>query len=746
MPESAVAEQEIATHVFIPLDGVRPSDGFDSVAGMWNRFRERQGADHPVSRGVPADLPDVLPVASLHGSVPLAAVQSAGGLDQAVLRRNQEVLNLSLLLGAAPGRTWPDLEQRVQEITGPLGQAHLGAVTLLLGKTAGSKTDVLESASPYGTGDTDPVRRLRLLVPAGHDDRLGAWAWSAGDGTEMPLFVRYLMHMSAIRYQIAVHGMLRSDWALSDGPAPKARIRVPFATGSGPRDLEDPVEQLSALRQSVEGAWHNASQALRTWDGSRGSALACTDVLDDDGELVAWFTRMLKDDVTLHHLGKRQPVPEVSTTPESQPATPTGPERERSPHGNTEIGTRTEPVRVLSVADEWFPARGGLSTLNRLLCIALANARADVVVLVLTSSEQERADARTHGIRLLDVARTGYTGREALMLPPQLPEGWVPDLILGHGRVTGPAALAQVRHFPGAKRLQFLHVEPDQAEWHRTRPEGDVGARADERTELEFTLCRGAWRTVAVGPRLEAALVRRRRVPGFEDLGPLLRLDPGFDAGPTALGSPPPDTVPQILVLGRLGEEIGKGLDIACRAVGRAVPERSRPGRWQLVVRGARDGQSPDLHTRATRWVDQSAVDLSVLPYNADPRQIQRDVAGAALVLMPSRAESFGLVGLEAVVAGVPVLVSGRSGLGELLRRTLPDHEAERVVVDVEAVPHRIEQDVGRWAGAISSVMFDLRGAFLRAEELQKEMAYRVPWGEAARRVLRCVRETDHQR
>lgn len=128
------------------------------------------------------------------------------------------------------------------------------------------------------------------------------------------------------------------------------------------------------------------------------------------------------------------------------------------------------------------------------------------------------------------------------MRRPRLPKGWEPDLVVGHGRVSGPAARTQAEdHFPGVKRLQILHVEPDQAEWHRTtHPDGDVGAVVDERTALEVDLCRGAWRTGVVGPRLESALVRQRWVPGFDDLGAPLRLDPGFDAVLTVQGAPPP--------------------------------------------------------------------------------------------------------------------------------------------------------------------------------------------------------------
>ncbi|MGX1916066.1 CATRA conflict system CASPASE/TPR repeat-associated protein [Streptomyces phaeochromogenes] len=762
MTDYGVTEQEIVIHVFAPLDGTPRHAGRTALTEVWNRFRALQRADTPVFRSLPADFPGILSPAPLHGSLPLAAVQSADKLDQAVLRRNQEVLNLSLLLGAAPERTWSDLEQRVEEIAGPSAPAQLGAVTLLLGKTPMGGTDILSQASPGPETDTDPVRRLRLLVPAGRDGRLSAWAWSADGGPEMPAFVRYLMHFTVLRYQLAVYHRLRGDWAAATHTPPLALIRVPFAPAAGYRELVDPLEQLRAMRQCVDAAWDNARQALGNWRDAEGSALADTHVLDDDRTLVAWFTQALEDDMAHAQLGERQPSSSDAQAPADEPSASTGgPARAREvtpvPDDHTAADAQAGPaprhrdkskepvVRILAVCDEWFPANGGLSTLNRLLCGALAAAGADVIALVVGYDEKERTDAQNLGVRLLDAERPGHTGREALMRRPRLPKGWEPDLVVGHGRVSGPAARTQAEdHFPGVKRLQILHVEPDQAEWHRTtHPDGDVGAVVDERTALEVDLCRGAWRTGVVGPRLESALVRQRWVPGFDDLGAPLRLDPGFDAVLTVQGAPPPSTVPRILVMGRLRDHPIKGLDIACRSVGRAVPEHSRPGRWQLTVRGAKDGRSGELFTQVTEWVDAPAVDVNVLPYAPDPRQIAQDVAGSALVLMPSRAEAFGLVGLEAVTAGVPVLVSSRSGLGTLLHDMLPDAEAERLVIDVDASPHRFQRDVERWTQAISSVMYDLPGSFVRAKDLRKRMADQLPWARTADKVLRCLRETD---
>ncbi|XP_020621386.1 uncharacterized protein LOC110058717 [Orbicella faveolata] len=78
---------------------------------------------------------------------------------------------------------------------------------------------------------------------------------------------------------------------------------------------------------------------------------------------------------------------------------------------------------------------------------------------------------------------------------------------------------------------------------------------------------------------------------------------------------------------------------------------------------------------------------------------------------MPSRAEGFGLFALEALSAGLPILVSGNSGFGEALQ-AIP--YGSSFVVDSE--------DYKKWAKAITAVRQKDRA--LRLEEIQMLRAY----------------------
>src|SRR5262245_51551371 len=101
-------------------------------------------------------------------------------------------------------------------------------------------------------------------------------------------------------------------------------------------------------------------------------------------------------------------------------------------------------VRILAIDTHWSSTRGGISTFNRELCLALARAGADVCCLILEADPDEVAAARDGGVRLIGAGlRPGWNEGELLLLPPRLPEGWQPQLIIGHGRPTGRFALAQ---------------------------------------------------------------------------------------------------------------------------------------------------------------------------------------------------------------------------------------------------------------------------------------------------------------
>jgi glycosyltransferase involved in cell wall biosynthesis len=394
--------------------------------------------------------------------------------------------------------------------------------------------------------------------------------------------------------------------------------------------------------------------------------------------------------------------------------------------------------RILAVATEWRSGHGGLSTLNRRLCRALASAGARVVCVVLRASQEERDEAETDGVTLVEATRTPGQEEFALARRPELPAGFEPDIVIGHGRVTGPAAQVLAdEHFPSAKRLHFIHMAPDEIEWLKPDRGDDAGVRAEERTQIELKLGRTAARVVTVGPRLNKRFLNELSV---YDIPPPIRLDPGFDSDGTDPREPPPGAPLKVLLLGRLEDGPIKGLDLAAKAVGRAVGWRGEHAApIELVVRGALPDTSAELRVRLREWAGLPSLGVVVRPYTTDTERLDADLGRASLVLMPSRSEGFGLVGLEAITAGAPVLVSNESGLADLLREVLEYEQASRFVVQMSGNENEV---VERWGRVIEATLRDRDAAFRRAAELRASLGRQKTWAAAADHLLSAIKQT----
>ena len=76
-------------------------------------------------------------------------------------------------------------------------------------------------------------------------------------------------------------------------------------------------------------------------------------------------------------------------------------------------------------------------------------------------------------------------------------------------------------------------------------------------------------------------------------------------------------------------------------------------------------------------------------------------------------------------MAGTPVLVSEKSGLGELLQEALTKEAAVRHVVPVTG---DVDIDTDVWSRAVEAILLDREAAFRRAIELRTNLAKQRTW------------------
>lgn len=102
-----------------------------------------------------------------------------------------------------------------------------------------------------------------------------------------------------------------------------------------------------------------------------------------------------------------------------------------------------------------------------------------------------------------------------------------------------------------------------------------------------------------------------------------------------------------------------KGYDVVANAIG------SLGKKFELSFVGSPPGE----HRRIESWfIDNANItrdQLTIRSYCNDQDKLKRMFHESDLVAMPSRTEGFDLVALEAISAGIPVLVTAESGIAE---------------------------------------------------------------------------------
>ena len=333
-------------------------------------------------------------------------------------------------------------------------------------------------------------------------------------------------------------------------------------------------------------------------------------------------------------------------------------------------------LRISPLADEWGSSKGGLSTLNREMCKGLAQLSDVSVTLVVPEyTEEEKKDASKCKVNLTKVEKIpGYDTIHSLDSPP---DECKIDVVMGHGHKLGPPALAVAKK-RGCKRVHVVHTASEELAMHK-KSRQELIPEGEKKHKIEVDLSKTADVIVGIGPKLTESIKSSLRPHKREK--DVINFTPGIFPEFSELEQAREEREKfRTLVFGRGNEEDFelKGYDIAARAIA-GLKDHS----YHLVFVGAPEGKQEQVKESLLKC-EISPRQLTVRSYRESRESLADLFSEADLAIMPSRTEGFGLAALEALSAGLPILVSDNSGFGQALEK-IPFGMSFVVESDVES-------------------------------------------------------------
>ena len=361
------------------------------------------------------------------------------------------------------------------------------------------------------------------------------------------------------------------------------------------------------------------------------------------------------------------------------------------PEPKTQFSTG-EKLKVTLLGSEWTSSAGGLSTLNRELAIHMAqHPKVEVSLLVPEGvcKDEDKREAKSYEVTVVDAKeRRGYDPLDWLSVPPQ---DLSMHVVVGHGVKLGKQVqfIKVSPHFSNCKWVRVVHTAPEDLSKYKSY--SDPISKGEKKHQIEVDLCKMADLVVPVGPRLEDSYSSYlRRCKENQDI---FTVTPGlFEREFGELKQAPNESGEfKVLLCGRGDDEDFelKGYNIAVEAFTHHLL-KSKP--YHLIFVGASEGKQDEVRGKLfQRGIAEEQLTVRKFVQN---REKMKDLLNEVdLAIMPSRSEGFGLVALEALSAGLPILVGSKCGFARALEN-IPYGKSWIVNSD----------DPTKWAEAIEGV------------------------------------------
>ena len=351
-------------------------------------------------------------------------------------------------------------------------------------------------------------------------------------------------------------------------------------------------------------------------------------------------------------------------------------------------------------------SNGDLTTINRELAIQMAiHPNVEVSVFLPQCSEEDKRDADSYNVKLIEAVK--LSGFEPVDWLASVPEGHAMDCVLGHGVALGRQIqiIKKNPNYSNCKWIQVVHTSPEEIGMYKSISEG----QKMQQTEIE--LCEMADQVVTIGPKLTDTYENQL------GKGKVFNLMPSIltEFSDVQQASNERRTFCVLVTESGDSEDFDvKGYDIAVKAIAN-LKDKS----YQLKFASKQRGKEDELANKLLQC-GIGRNQLIICSFDENKETLANLFSTVDIAILPSKAEGFGLSALEAISAGLPILVSGNSGIAEALKE-VPN--GSQYIVDSE--------DPADWARAIKAVRNKKRSVRLaEAKILHGSYLQKFNWEE----------------
>ncbi len=405
-------------------------------------------------------------------------------------------------------------------------------------------------------------------------------------------------------------------------------------------------------------------------------------------------------------------------------------------------GSVTENYTFVFIIDDWGYSKGGINVFNKLLCEAMSRlAHSKVVCVVQNVSADKERQTTENGIEILYISKENNNEK---IIAKKIMNITCKDskiIFVGHDVQTGEMAIKCKKRFLNSKCIIIHHMA--YAEYY---PILNMDCEVSEAKEnLQREILQQADMVFANGATLEKSAqdIVGDEVPVFRIYPGVSEVEPRKNINNTF----------KVVTFGRI--EQGKGLKknntiiketyLALAAWADFTKKYCREEETIMKIYGKNgDDNSVDKEMEELlKQYSDKVYAVSIVPYMENRKQLLTKLSEFSLCLVLSLREGFGLTALEAVSAGVPLIVSKRSGFYKSLEELRLDNYVYGVDIQGKRdYPYYSDTDLENTSNAIYSVFRYQQDAKNKTIELRERLKNcGFTWEQCAKTIIEKVTE-----